>query len=144
MRHEGVWRSEWLYKHFLDLATSWRWVVSFTPQPLYLRGKSPSTHCVGGRLESRDGLDDVKKRRVLTLLGLELRPLGRPAVTSRYNNCGRGIKLRPSDSLKCHDVHTKFYQNLSSASSAATCRQIYTTTPIRVHFVHNAKGMHKL
>jgi hypothetical protein len=27
--------------HFLDLGTSWRWVVSFTPRPLYPRGKSP-------------------------------------------------------------------------------------------------------
>jgi hypothetical protein len=27
--------------HFLDLSTSWRWVVSFTSQLLYLRGKSP-------------------------------------------------------------------------------------------------------
>jgi hypothetical protein len=26
--------------HFLDLGTSWRWVVSFTPRPLYPRGKS--------------------------------------------------------------------------------------------------------
>jgi hypothetical protein len=27
--------------HFLDLGSSWRWVVSFTPWPLYPRGKSP-------------------------------------------------------------------------------------------------------
>jgi hypothetical protein len=27
--------------HFLDLDTSWRSVVSFTPRPLYPRGKSP-------------------------------------------------------------------------------------------------------
>jgi hypothetical protein len=27
--------------HFLDLGTSWRWVVNFTPRPLYPRGKSP-------------------------------------------------------------------------------------------------------
>jgi hypothetical protein len=33
---------EWMYSsHFLDLVTSWRWVVSFTPLPLYLRRKSP-------------------------------------------------------------------------------------------------------
>jgi hypothetical protein len=29
--------------HFLDLGTSWRWVVSFTPLPLYPWGKSPGT-----------------------------------------------------------------------------------------------------
>jgi hypothetical protein len=27
--------------HFLELGTSWRWVVNFTPWPLYPRGKSP-------------------------------------------------------------------------------------------------------
>jgi hypothetical protein len=27
--------------HFLDLGTSWRWVVSFTPRPLYHWGNSP-------------------------------------------------------------------------------------------------------
>jgi hypothetical protein len=33
---------EWMYRStFLDLDTSWRWVVSFTPLPLYLRRKSP-------------------------------------------------------------------------------------------------------
>jgi len=26
---------------FFDLGTRWRWVVSFTPQPLYPQGKSP-------------------------------------------------------------------------------------------------------
>jgi hypothetical protein len=27
--------------HFLDLGTSWRWVVNFTPWLLYPQGKSP-------------------------------------------------------------------------------------------------------
>jgi hypothetical protein len=39
LRREGVWRSECISPHFLDLGTSWRWVVSFT-LPLYPRGKS--------------------------------------------------------------------------------------------------------
>jgi hypothetical protein len=26
---------------FFDLGTRWRWVVSFTPRPLYPQGKSP-------------------------------------------------------------------------------------------------------
>jgi hypothetical protein len=25
----------------IDFGTSWRWVVGFTPRPLYLQGKSP-------------------------------------------------------------------------------------------------------
>jgi hypothetical protein len=40
---------------------------------------APVTHCLGGWVGPRAGLDDVKKRKFLTLPGLELRPLGRPA-----------------------------------------------------------------
>jgi hypothetical protein len=39
--HEGVWGSGCIDPHFLDLGTSWRWVVSFTPRSLYRRGRSP-------------------------------------------------------------------------------------------------------
>jgi hypothetical protein len=38
-----LWRrvGEWMYRScFLDLGTSWRWVISFTPLPLNPRGKS--------------------------------------------------------------------------------------------------------
>jgi hypothetical protein len=41
LRHEGVWGSGCIDPCFLDLGTSWRWVVSFTSQILYPRGKSP-------------------------------------------------------------------------------------------------------
>jgi hypothetical protein len=37
------------------------------------------THCIGGWVDVGAGLDDLEKRKFLTLLGLELRPLGRPA-----------------------------------------------------------------
>jgi hypothetical protein len=40
---------------------------------------TPGTHCIGGWVDPRAGLDDVEKRKFLTLLGLELRPLGHPA-----------------------------------------------------------------
>jgi hypothetical protein len=39
--HEGVRGSGCINPHFLDLGISWRWVVSFTPRPIYPRGKSP-------------------------------------------------------------------------------------------------------
>jgi hypothetical protein len=41
LRHEGVCGSGCIDPNCLDLGTSWRWVVSFTPLPLYLRWKSP-------------------------------------------------------------------------------------------------------
>jgi hypothetical protein len=39
----------------------------------------PGTHWIGGWVDPRTGLDDVEKRKFLTLPGLELRPLGHPA-----------------------------------------------------------------
>jgi hypothetical protein len=72
--------SECIEPHFLDLGTSWRRVVNFTPRPLYPRGLSASgTHWIGGWVDLRAGLDDLEERKLLTLPGLELRPLGRPA-----------------------------------------------------------------
>jgi hypothetical protein len=41
--------------------------------------RAPGTHWIGGWVDPRAGLDDVEKRKLLTLPGLELRPLGRPA-----------------------------------------------------------------
>jgi hypothetical protein len=39
----------------------------------------PSTHWAGGWVDPRAGLDDMEKRKFLTLPGLELQPLGHPA-----------------------------------------------------------------
>jgi len=35
------WGSGGIAPPFLDLGIRWRWVVSFTPRPLYSQGKSP-------------------------------------------------------------------------------------------------------
>jgi hypothetical protein len=80
-RHEGVWGSEYILvdPRFHEFGTSWRWVVSFRPLPLYLEERAPGTHWIGGWVGPRAGLDDVEKRKFLTLPGLELRPLCRPA-----------------------------------------------------------------
>jgi hypothetical protein len=75
---KGVWGSGCIYPHFLHLGTSWRWVVSFTPRPLYPRERAPGTHWIGGWMDPQVGLNDVK-RKFLTLPGLELQPLDRPA-----------------------------------------------------------------
>jgi hypothetical protein len=41
--------------------------------------RTPGTHWIGGWVDSRAGLDDMEKRKLLTLPGLEIRPLGCPA-----------------------------------------------------------------
>jgi hypothetical protein len=73
--HEGdIWGSGWIVPRFLHFGTSWRWVVSFTPRPLY-----PHTHCTGGWVSQITGRDDVEKRNILRVPGLEFPTLGRPA-----------------------------------------------------------------
>jgi hypothetical protein len=46
----------------------------FTPREI-----TPCTHWIGGWLDPKADLDDMEKRKFLTLPGLELRPPGRPA-----------------------------------------------------------------
>jgi hypothetical protein len=41
--------------------------------------KAPGNHRIGGWVCPRTGLDNMEKRKVLSLQGLKLRPLGRPA-----------------------------------------------------------------
>jgi hypothetical protein len=48
-------------------------------QVAYPRGKSPRYPLVGGWVGPRAGLDNVENSKFFTLLGFELRPLGREA-----------------------------------------------------------------
>jgi hypothetical protein len=50
------------------------------------RERVPSTHWIGGWVDPRAGLDNLEKRKFSNLLGLELRPLGRQPVASRYTD----------------------------------------------------------
>jgi hypothetical protein len=42
---------------FLNLSARWEWVVNATPWLLYPQGERPSTHCIGGRVNPRAGLN---------------------------------------------------------------------------------------
>jgi hypothetical protein len=58
---------EWTYidPHFLDLSTSWReWLASHPGRFI------PGTSWIGGWVDPRAGLDDMEKRKFLTLPGL--------------------------------------------------------------------------
>jgi hypothetical protein len=71
----SVWGSGCIDPHFL---AGREWSVSrpgsFTPVE-----RAPGTHWIGGWVGPRAGVDDVEKRRFLSLPGLELQPLCRPA-----------------------------------------------------------------
>jgi hypothetical protein len=44
--------------------------------------RAPCSHWIRGRVDLRAGLDDLEKRKFLTLPGLELRPLASLAIWS--------------------------------------------------------------
>jgi hypothetical protein len=78
------------------------------PAALLPGERAPGTHSIGDWVGSRAGLDDVEKRRFLTLPGLELRPLGRPASRDFFNWYSGGVEsnwvhsaLRPPIGLLC-------------------------------------------
>jgi hypothetical protein len=58
------WDSGSIAPRILDLGTRWKWVVSFTPRPLYTQGNSPGTHWIGGWVGPRAVLDAVVKRKI--------------------------------------------------------------------------------
>jgi hypothetical protein len=63
----------------LGLGTSCRWVVSFKSRPLCSLGKGRSSHWVGGWMNSRTGLNDVKKRNSWPYRDSNSDTLGHPA-----------------------------------------------------------------
>jgi hypothetical protein len=88
--HEGVWGSRCIDPHFLtsvlvagERSASRPW--HFTPKV-----RAPC-HWIGRSVGHRSNLNDMKKRKFLTLPGLELRPLGRPTSSqSLYRLCYSG------------------------------------------------------
>jgi hypothetical protein len=40
--------------------------------------RTPGTHYIGGRMDPKAGLDDLKKGKILTLTGIEVKPLSFP------------------------------------------------------------------
>jgi hypothetical protein len=67
-----------IHVFFISAVVGPEWSASrpdrFTPGE-----RGPCTHSIGGWVGPRNGLDDVEKRKFLTLPGLELRTIGRPA-----------------------------------------------------------------
>jgi hypothetical protein len=53
---KAYWVSGGIAPRILDLGTRLRWVVSFTPRPLYPRERASGTHWIGGWVGLRAGL----------------------------------------------------------------------------------------
>jgi hypothetical protein len=113
-RFEGVLGIGGIAPHIFDLGTRWtrwKWVVSFTPRPLYSRKRALGTHCVGNWVGLRAGLHAVVKRNewllfikldyVHHLYSIKCRPLGKESsmgneasqVTSDLLSFGNAVHL---------------------------------------------------
>jgi len=58
------WENGGIAPRILYLGTSWRWVVSFTPRPLYRRERQPPPRCqLDRRLGGPQKQDAVAKRK---------------------------------------------------------------------------------
>jgi hypothetical protein len=79
--------------------------------------RAPGTHWVGGWVGPRASLDDVEKRKFLTLPGLELRLLGRPASNQSL------YRLRYPGSL----ITVSDFQNLVSIWASHKVRTVVDT-----------------
>jgi hypothetical protein len=56
----GQWKHSFTILHF---GSRWRWVVSFTPQPLYSGWRATDTHRIGGWVGPRACLDAAEERK---------------------------------------------------------------------------------
>jgi hypothetical protein len=65
----------------LKLGTRWGWVVSITPRPRFSPGeRTPGTHCTGGWVGPRAGLEAEARGKILSPVpGIEHPTRGRPA-----------------------------------------------------------------
>jgi hypothetical protein len=71
--------------------------------------RAHGTHWIGGWEDPSTGLDDVQKRKFLTLTGLELRPLGCP-------DCSQSLyRLHYPSSQKCHGGVRICYRHLKES-----------------------------
>jgi hypothetical protein len=78
--HGGARGEELQLLLILDLGTRWEWVVSGTPRPRFNPGeRTTGTHCTGGWVGPRAGLDTKARGKILPPLArIEPRSPGRP------------------------------------------------------------------
>jgi hypothetical protein len=91
LRHGGVLGSGCIDPRFLDLGTSLRWVVSFTPRPLYSRGKSswyPVDRGLGGLQNLCGRRGERKFYRDSNFDPSVVQP-----VASRYTDCTTALNI---------------------------------------------------
>jgi hypothetical protein len=96
----------YIHVFLISAVVGGKWSVSrpgrFTPGD-----KFPDAHRKRGWVGPKTGLDDVGKRKFLTLPGLELRSLVVQPVANRYTDCAIPVPLLKCIYIYTH-THTKF------------------------------------
>jgi hypothetical protein len=106
---------EWRYSSIiLDHSIRWRWLVSFTPRPLYPRGKSPRypLDMRFGEPQSQSGRSG-EENNLLILLAIELRFLDRPASSLVVISTELSRLVDLNDSNKICKVIVRVFNKLS-------------------------------
>jgi hypothetical protein len=94
-------------------------MVSFTPRSLYHRESVPGTHCIGGSVDPKAGLDYVEKRKSCIYRESNSDLSVVQSVDSRYPGSVTGINLMLNNTLFRSIVLC--YKNLSKSSHALWC-----------------------
>jgi hypothetical protein len=88
------------------------------PGRLIAEERAPGTHWIGGWVDPRAGLEDLEKRNFLTLPGLELRHLGRPARSRslyRLSYTGSSTHLKKMSSTFADAANQPSFSSSSSS-----------------------------
>jgi hypothetical protein len=114
---ETYWGSGGIAPRILNLGTRWRWVVSFTPRPLYPRERAPGTDWIGGWVGPRAVLDAVVKRKIpSSLRELNLRtPIVQP-VAQHYTDWAITALNREYNYLKTKTAYERKCTNQRRAN----------------------------
>jgi hypothetical protein len=95
--------------------------------------RAPGTHWIRDWVDPRAGLDDLEKRKFLTIPGLELWPLSRPARSQSLYRLSY-----PGFSLNALQIYTQLqYEAVLYRTSSNVA--VYTSTP----FLHNQLRIRK-
>jgi len=73
-RHENVWASGGIAPRILRLGTRWKWVVGFTPRPLYSGKRAPAIQRIRGWVCPRVDLEAMAKKKRIPTPCRELNP----------------------------------------------------------------------
>jgi hypothetical protein len=87
LSYVSIWGVDvWIHVFLISAIVGGKWLASRLGR-FTLGKRAPGTNWIGDWMGPRTGLDDVERRKILPLLGLEIRPLGRLACSpSRGRN----------------------------------------------------------